>query len=105
MSYVSILLHNVSILPTCYHYINNAHTHCVSAQAPCQQAAGHCKDGQSNDSIPSWSHCLPKAEMLLMLQVEHKTLRWLAEQPDFKRNIVAGFKSYNQERMDRFSRK
>ncbi len=46
-----------------------------------------------------------RKEMFLVLQVEHKTLRKLAEQPDIKRNIVARFKSYNQKQMDRFSHK
>ena len=46
-----------------------------------------------------------RKEMLVFLQVEHKTLRWLAEQPQFKTNVVERFKAFNQRRSDRFSKK
>ena len=55
---------------------------------------------------PSRSRMLQKRkEMLVFLQVEHKTLRWLAGRQYFKDNVVARFKSYNQRRFERFSRK
>ena len=46
-----------------------------------------------------------RKEMLIFLQVEHAILRSLAEQPVFKENIVNRFKSYNQRRLERFSKK
>ena len=55
---------------------------------------------------PSRSRMLQKRkEMLVFLQVEHKTLRWLSGQNHFKENVIARFKSYNQRRFERFSRK
>ena len=46
-----------------------------------------------------------RKEMLVFLQVEHKTLRWLLEQQNFKDHIVTRFKSYNRRRFERFSTK
>ena len=46
-----------------------------------------------------------RKETLLFLQVEQTTLRWLSEQPNVKTNVIATFKSFNQTRMSRFSRK
>ena len=46
-----------------------------------------------------------RKEMLVFLQVEHKLLRHLAAQPDFKKNVVLRFKNYNQPRYERFSKK
>ena len=46
-----------------------------------------------------------RKEMLVFLQVEHKTLRWLAKQQSFKDSVVNRFKSYNRRRHERFSRK
>ncbi len=46
-----------------------------------------------------------RKEQLVLLQVEHNILRWLAGQPSFKDNVVARFKEYNRRRFERFSRK
>ena len=46
-----------------------------------------------------------RKEMLVILQVEHKLLRWLARQPFFKDSVVSRFKAYDQRRFDRFSKK
>ena len=46
-----------------------------------------------------------RKEMLVFLQVEHKTLRWLSQRPNFKASIIACFKSYNQRRLERFTQK
>ena len=46
-----------------------------------------------------------RKEMLVFLQVEHKTLRWLSKQPNFKVSVIARFKSYNQRRLQRFTQK
>ena len=46
-----------------------------------------------------------RKEMLVFLQVEHKTLRWLSQRPNFKASIIARFKSYNQRRLERFTQK
>ena len=46
-----------------------------------------------------------RKEQLVLLQVEHNILRWLAGQPSFKDNVVARFKAYNRLRFERFSRK
>ena len=46
-----------------------------------------------------------RKEMLVILQVEHKLLRWLARQPFVKDNVISRFKAYNQRRFDRFSKK
>ena len=46
-----------------------------------------------------------RKEMLVLLQVEHKTLRWLEKQQSFKDNVVNRFKSYNRCRLERFARK
>ena len=46
-----------------------------------------------------------RKEMLVFLQVEHKILRWLAQQPDFHTNVIARFSYFNKRRMERFSRK
>ena len=44
-------------------------------------------------------------ENLVILQVEHRLLRLLAEQPSFKDSVVNRFKSINRRRHERFSRK
>ena len=46
-----------------------------------------------------------RKEKLLFLQVEHKLLREIAANPNFKRNAISRFSSYNERRLDRFSRK
>eukprot|EP00794_Sanderia_malayensis_P002228 gene2228-2538_t len=46
-----------------------------------------------------------RKEMLVMLQVEHKLLRSIAAKPLFKLNVVSRFKSYNERRFERFSKK
>ena len=46
-----------------------------------------------------------RKEQLVLLQVEHNILGWLAGQPSFKDNVVARFKEYNRRRFERFSRK
>ena len=46
-----------------------------------------------------------RKEMLVFLQVEHRTLRWLSQQPNFKASVIARFKSYNQRRLERFTQK
>ncbi len=69
----------------------------------------HCKrvfSGMKRVVSATRSRMLQKRkEMLLLLLVEQKILRGLSEQPHFKPNIIARFKSFNQRRMDRFSRK
>ena len=42
---------------------------------------------------------------LVLLQVEHKLLRWLADKPDFHENVVMRFKMRNRRRLERFSKK
>ena len=46
-----------------------------------------------------------RTEILVILQVEHKLLRWLARLPFFKDSVVSRFKAYNQRRFDIFSKK
>ena len=46
-----------------------------------------------------------RKEMLVFLQVENKTLRSLAGQLSFRDRVVNIFKSYNQHRFERFSKK
>ena len=46
-----------------------------------------------------------RKENLVLLQVEHRLLRWLIKQSFFKDNVVKRFKAYNLRRFERFSKK
>ena len=42
---------------------------------------------------PARSTMQQNRKMLVFLQVEHRTLRWLSQQPNFKATVIAHFKS------------
>eukprot|EP00794_Sanderia_malayensis_P010346 gene10346-11423_t len=46
-----------------------------------------------------------RKENVVLLQVENRLLRWLAEQSFFKDNVVTRFQRYNLRRLERFSKK